>query len=70
MLGEKVSRQRLLAAVRQLTLDQQQVLVLRLGEELKARAVAEVMDRSVSAVEALQHRRLASLRRRLVKTEG
>jgi RNA polymerase sigma-70 factor (ECF subfamily) len=64
-LAAKASHQRLLAAVQDLTFDQQQVLVLRFGEGLKAREVAEVMDKSVSAVEALQHRGLASLRRRL-----
>jgi RNA polymerase sigma-70 factor (ECF subfamily) len=62
-LAEKLSRQGLLAAIGQLTLDQQQVLVLRFGEQLAAREVAEVMDKSVGAVEALQHRALTALRR-------
>jgi RNA polymerase sigma-70 factor (ECF subfamily) len=62
-LAEKLSRQGLLAAISQLTLDQQQVLVLRFGEQLAAREVAEVMDKSVGAVEALQHRALTALRR-------
>jgi RNA polymerase sigma-70 factor (ECF subfamily) len=62
-LAEKLSRQGLLAAISQLTPDQQQVLVLRFGEQLAAREVAEVMDKSVGAVEALQHRALAALRR-------
>jgi RNA polymerase sigma-70 factor (ECF subfamily) len=68
-LREKLSRERLLAAVQELTADQQQVVVLRFGEGLTAREVAEVMDKSVSAVEALQYRGLASLRRRLVESE-
>ena len=46
-----------------LTEDQQQVLVLRFGEQLPSRQVAEVMEKSVGAVEALQHRALAALRR-------
>jgi RNA polymerase sigma-70 factor (ECF subfamily) len=62
-LAEKLSRQGLLAAISHLTLDQQQVLVLRFGEQLAAREVAEVMDKSVGAVEALQHRALTALRR-------
>jgi RNA polymerase sigma-70 factor (ECF subfamily) len=62
-LREKASRERLLSAVRQLTPGQQQVLVLRFGEGLTARETAAVMEKSVSAVEALQHRGLASLRR-------
>jgi RNA polymerase sigma-70 factor (ECF subfamily) len=62
-LAEKLSRQGLLAAISQLTPDQQQVLVLRFGQQLAAREVAEVMDKTVGAVEALQHRALAALRR-------
>ncbi len=50
-------------AVKQLTPEQQQVLVLRFGERLKAKEVAEIMNKSVGAVEALQHRALAALRR-------
>ncbi|NIO71068.1 MAG: sigma-70 family RNA polymerase sigma factor [Anaerolineae bacterium] len=62
-LAEKLSRQDLLAAISQLTLDQQQVLVLRFGEQLAAREVAEIMGKSVGAVEMLQHRALTALRR-------
>jgi len=68
-LAEKLSRQDLLAAISQLTPNQQQVLVLRFGEELAAREVAEVMGKSVGAVEVLQHRALTSLRRILRKRE-
>ena len=63
VLAEKLSDQRLLAAISHLTPDQQQVLVLRFGEQMAAREVAEVMGKSVGAVEALQHRALAALRR-------
>jgi len=62
-LAEKLSRQDLLAAISQLTLAQQQVLALRFGEQLAAREVAEVMGKSVGAVELLQHRALIALRR-------
>jgi RNA polymerase sigma-70 factor (ECF subfamily) len=62
-LAEKLSRQDLLAAISQLTPAQQQVLVLRFGEQLAARKVAEIMGKSVGAVEMLQHRALAALRR-------
>jgi RNA polymerase sigma-70 factor (ECF subfamily) len=68
-LAEKLSRQDLLAAISQLTLAQQQVLALRFGEQLAAREVAEVMGKSVGAVEVLQHRALTSLRRILRKKE-
>ena len=50
-------------AISRLTEDQQQVLALRFGEQLSARHVAKVMGKSVGAVEALQHRALAALRR-------
>ena len=62
-LAEKLSRQDLLAAISQLTLAQQQVLALRFGEQLAAWEVAEVMGKSVGAVELLQHRALTALRR-------
>jgi RNA polymerase sigma-70 factor (ECF subfamily) len=68
-LAEKLSYQDLLAAISQLTLNQQQVLVLRFGEQLAAREVAEIMGKSVGAVEGLQHRALAALRRLLRKNE-
>jgi RNA polymerase sigma-70 factor (ECF subfamily) len=60
---KRFSRQRLWEALQLLTPDQQQVVSLRFGEQLTAREVAEVMDKSVGAVEALQHRALAALRR-------
>ena len=66
-LAEKLSHQDLLAAISQLTPDQQQVLALRFGERLTAREVADIMEKSVGAVEMLQHRALASLRRILSK---
>jgi RNA polymerase sigma-70 factor (ECF subfamily) len=68
-LAEKLSHQDLLAAISQLTLNQQQVLVLRFGEQLAAREVAEIMGKSVGAVEVLQHRALTALRRLLRKNE-
>jgi RNA polymerase sigma-70 factor (ECF subfamily) len=68
-LAEKLSHQDLLAAISQLTLNQQQVLVLRFGEQLAAREVAEIMGKSVGAVELLQHRALNALRRLLRKNE-
>jgi RNA polymerase sigma-70 factor (ECF subfamily) len=68
-LAEKLSHQDLLAAISQLTLNQQQVLVLRFGEQLAAREVAEIMGKSVGAVEGLQHRALTALRRLLRKNE-
>jgi RNA polymerase sigma-70 factor (ECF subfamily) len=62
-VAEAFRTQRLQNAIGQLTEDQQQVLVLRFGEQLKSREVAEIMDKSVGAVEALQHRALVALRK-------
>ena len=66
-VAERLSHQRLRSAISRLTSDQQQVLALRFGEQLTAREVGEVMGKSVSAIEALQHRGLAALRRILGK---
>lgn len=52
-------------ALSRLTPDQQQVLVLRFGEQMKTQEVAEVMQKTNGAIEALQHRALAALRRML-----
>jgi RNA polymerase sigma-70 factor (ECF subfamily) len=62
-VAERFSHRRLRAAISRLTSDQQQVLALRFGEGMAAREVARVMDKSVGAIEALQHRALAALRR-------
>ncbi len=55
--------QTLASALDQLTPDQQHVLVLRFGEGMKVHEVAAIMDKSTGAIEALQHRALATLRR-------
>ena len=60
---ERVEGDRLLAALRQLTSDQREVLVLRLVADLTAPEVAGILHKSPEAVMALQHRGLASLAR-------
>jgi RNA polymerase sigma-70 factor (ECF subfamily) len=55
--------ERLRAAIGRLTPEQQEVLALRFGEGLTTREAAQVMDKTTGAVEALQHRALAALRR-------
>ncbi len=60
--AEALSYQQLRSAISQLTLDQQQVLALRFGEQLLTREVADIMGKSVGAIEALQHRALTKLR--------
>lgn len=49
--------------------DQRDVLLLRVVAELSLEEAAAAMDRTVGAVKALQHRALASLRRRLQEVQ-
>ncbi len=59
------SHQELHRAIRALPQTQQQVLILRFGEGMKTREVAEILGKSVGAVEALQHRALHALKGQL-----
>jgi RNA polymerase sigma-70 factor (ECF subfamily) len=58
-----LNRERLAAALEELTEGQRQVIMLRFVEGLDNLTVAQVLDKSYGAVKALQHRGLASLRR-------
>jgi RNA polymerase sigma-70 factor (ECF subfamily) len=62
---ERLEGDRVLAALRRLTFDQREVLVLRLVADLTAPEVAGILHKSTEAVKALQHRGLASLARLL-----
>ena len=55
--------EQLRAALFLLTPEQQEVLALRFGEGLTAREVGEILDKSTGAVEALQRRGIAALKR-------
>jgi RNA polymerase sigma-70 factor (ECF subfamily) len=66
-VAKQLSYEQLGGAIKRLTPDQQQALALRFGEGLPAREVAEIMEKSVGAIEAMQHRALAALRRILEK---
>lgn len=61
--ADPLSFRRLRLAMRQLTPSQEQVIVLRFGEQLTSREVAEIMGKSTGAVELLQHRALKKMRR-------
>ena len=52
-------------AIRQLTADQQEVLILRFGQMLSLQETADIMDKQVNAVKQLQLRALQALRRAL-----
>ena len=60
---EQLSNEELRDALRSLTDEQQQVLILRFFQDLTAAQVAEIVGKSVGAVQALQHRALGSLER-------
>ena len=62
---EQLANDDLRQAVRELTDEQQQVLILRFFQDLTAAQAAEIMGKSVGAVQALQHRALGSLERAL-----
>ena len=63
------TRQRLRAAIGRLTVDQQQVILLRFGEGFKLAEVAHLVGRSEGAVKQLQHRAIKRLRA-LLDMEG
>ena len=52
-------------ALLKLTEEQQHVIALRFGQELSLAETAQLMDKSVGAVKALQHRALVSLARHM-----
>ena len=58
-----MDREYLWIAMSRLTPAQQEVLALRFGEGLTSREVAQVIQKTTGAVEALQRRALAALRR-------
>ena len=63
VLLELDERSDMLASIRQLTEDQQQVIILRFYHGMSNGQVARVMDKPEGAVKALQTRGLRSLRR-------
>ncbi len=62
---QRIEGDRVLAALRQLSPDQREVLLLRIAAGRTAPEVAGILNKSTGAVKALQHRGLASLARLL-----
>lgn len=60
---QHLDAERVRHALQRLTPEQQQVLTLKFLEGLDNDEVAEILDRTVGSVKALQHRGLAALRR-------
>ncbi|MBI3941817.1 MAG: sigma-70 family RNA polymerase sigma factor [Chloroflexi bacterium] len=62
--------QELSAALRQLTADQQQVVLLRFFEEMGTAEIARIMNKTEGAIKALQHRALQTLQVVIQKNTG
>jgi RNA polymerase sigma-70 factor, ECF subfamily len=67
---DRVEGARVLAALRLLSPDQREVLLLRMAADLTAPEVARILNKSTEAVKALQRRGLASLARVLEVTNA
>ena len=65
----KEDTERVRKALRLLTADQRQVVVLRFLEGWSSQEIAQSMDKSLGAVKALQHRGLAALQRILMDND-
>ena len=59
---DKEERERLLAAIRRLPEDRQQLLMLKFVEHLSNIEIGQIMDRTEGAVKSLYHRTLMALR--------
>jgi RNA polymerase sigma-70 factor (ECF subfamily) len=68
-LEKRQTRGRLRAAIRQLTVDQQRVLLLRFGQGYKIAETSQLMGKSEGAVKILQHRAIRRLRKLLAPQE-
>ena len=69
-VDERIKQERVRSALRLLTSEQRQVIVLKYLEGWKNEEVAVALQKPVGAVKALQHRALAALRRILVLAEA
>jgi RNA polymerase sigma-70 factor (ECF subfamily) len=70
LVEEAFERQQVLAALRRLTPEQRQVIILRYLHEWTHEEIAHSLQKRVGAVKALQHRALNALRRALHMDEG
>jgi RNA polymerase sigma-70 factor (ECF subfamily) len=65
---DRLQKQLVRQALRTLTAEQQNVLSLRFGDGFSVEKTAEALDKSVTAVKALQFRAVEALRRALAQT--
>ncbi len=62
---EQEASEKLRSSLQHLTVEQQQVILLRFGEELKLAEIAQLMGKSLGAVKIQQHRAIRRLRQLL-----
>jgi RNA polymerase sigma-70 factor (ECF subfamily) len=67
--ARETERQQVRAALKLLTPDQRQVVMLKFMEDWDNEMIARALDKPIGAVKALQHRALESLRRILTASE-
>lgn len=67
---ESEERQMLLAAVRRLPADRQQLLILKFVERLSNAEVGQIMGRTEGAVKSLYHRTLTALREEILRLQA
>ena len=69
IFSSKQDAEQVRLALRLITPEQRQVIVLKYLEEWSSVEIAQMMDKSLGAVKALQHRGLAALQRILIDRE-
>ena len=67
LIDEKIEREKVRTAIRYLTPDQRQVVILKFLEGWSNAEIAETLNKPVGAVKSLQHRALDALRRILLE---
>ena len=65
LVDELLEREEVIKAIRDLTPDQRQVVILKFLEGWSNAEVAKSLDKPIGAIKSLQHRALASLRKQL-----
>lgn len=66
---QRLAVSRVRTALRELSLEQKDVIVLKFLEGMSNKEVAEALDKTVGAVKSLQHRALGALQRLLAEDE-
>jgi len=69
LVERKLKQEHVRSALRLLTPEQQQVIVLKFLEDLSNKEIATIMKRTEGSVKSLQHRGLAALQRILIEPE-